>query len=142
MLLNLVTAVEETWLGELFSEDVHTDTKTLYDPQQKRVTVQHHRRFRDLVLESNTKGTPDPEAAAALLAREIIKGNIKLPKWDRSIDQWIARLNFLAHAAPELGFPAIHEQERQTLLEQVCLGRSIGQGVKRAGGTARSSGNG
>ena len=55
-------------------------------------------RFRVLGPESlaRLKEAAGEEAAAKLLAEEILAGRIKLSEWDASVDQWILRVNFLA----------------------------------------------
>lgn len=122
VLLNLATRIEEAWLEELFSEAVRTRAEIFYDNVMKRVVREERRLYHDLVLQSKRTGDPTPDEAARLLADEIIKGNLSLNHWDNRIEQWILRVNGLAHWCPELGVPALGEEERRTVLEQLCLG--------------------
>ena len=53
------------------------------------------------------KGTRSAEAMkcgvwAALLAREVMAGNIVLSEWNEAVEQWIVRVNCLAKWWPEL----------------------------------------
>jgi len=57
-----------------------------------------------------------------LLAREIFEGNLVLKRWDRSVEQWIARLHTLADAFPEYELPRVGAEERLAVLEQICYG--------------------
>src|SRR5690606_16199914 len=81
------------------------------------------RRFRDLVLASKPGGdTTDKGAAAELLAREVLAGNIQLGEWTEAVDRWIVRVNRLAEWFPELEVSPITPADKATLVEQICYG--------------------
>lgn len=122
-LLGLCTAVEEAWLKELFPGDFHDASGVWYDESMRRVVARKERRFRDLVLESKqTADEPPAGEAAAILAREVLKGNIVLGDWTEATEHWITRVNCLAKWWPELEVNPITEADRATLIEQVCYG--------------------
>lgn len=123
VLLSLATAIEEPWLKELFPEDYRDAVGVVYDTQARRVVARRERRFRDLVLESKpTADEPPASDAAALLAREVLAGNITLGEWNENVDQWIVRVNRLAEWFPELEVTPITDEDRATLIEQICYG--------------------
>ncbi|MGE3540658.1 MAG: ATP-dependent helicase HrpB [Candidatus Tectimicrobiota bacterium] len=122
VLLRLATAVDEDWLRELFPEACSERTAVTFDAAGKRVVSRQMRLFRDLVLHSKLGPAPPDEAAAALLAREVLAGRLHLKQWTPAVEQWLARLNGLAAWCPELGLPSIGEAERLFLLQQLCLG--------------------
>ncbi|MDP2137158.1 MAG: ATP-dependent helicase C-terminal domain-containing protein, partial [Candidatus Didemnitutus sp.] len=122
-LLNLCTAVEESWLQELFPEDFKDTGGVIFDETQRRVMARKERRFRDLVLESKqTAEEPPAGDAAALLAREVLAGRIVLAEWTDAVEQWITRVNCLAKWWPELEVHPIATTDRATLIEQICYG--------------------
>jgi ATP-dependent helicase HrpB len=122
-LLNLVTAIEEPWLKELFPEDYVNATTVSYDESAKRVVARRERRFRDLVLESKASADEVPlDAAAALLTQQVLAGNLKLEAWDETVEQWIVRVNRLAEWFPELEVNPLTDADRATLIEQICYG--------------------
>ena len=123
VLLSLATAVEEPWLRELFPADWHEVSAVIYDPAIRRVVTRRERRFRDLTLESKSGSDDAPlDAAAALLAKEVIEGRLKLEAWDEAVEQWIVRVNRLAEWFPELEVNPIGDADRKTLIEQICYG--------------------
>ena len=122
VILRLATAVEETWLTELFPEALSERTDVTFDASGKRVISKQVTLFRDLVLKTKLAGTPPEEAAAALLARAVLTGRFTLKHWTPAVEQWIARLNGLARCCPEFGLSAIGAEERLFLLQQICLG--------------------
>jgi ATP-dependent helicase HrpB len=131
VILNIATAVDEAWLKELFPGDLKDEREVTYDPAAKRVVARREKRFRDLVLESKSSSDDVPtDAAAALLAREVVAGRITIDAWDESVEQWITRVNRLAEWFPEYEVNPVTPADRLTLIEQVCYGESSARGVK------------
>lgn len=120
--LNNVTRIEEAWLREIYPDDLTSGQSAVYDPIGRRVTNREETRFRDLVLSSKERGEPNANAAAALLAKEVVAGRLKLEGWGDRAEQFIARVNSLAKWMPELEIPPITEEDRPLLIEQVCQG--------------------
>ncbi len=121
-LLTMATAIREEWLRELFPDAFSDGVEVTLDPFQKRVVAKRSTRFRDLILRAKeTDAAPDSQAAA-LLAEQVINGTCPLKHWDHAVDQWILRLNFLAAQFPEWQLPPLPDEDRRTLIEQICLG--------------------
>lgn len=122
VLLSNVTAIEPAWLEELFPDAVAEESRVRLDPDSKRVVAETVRRYHDLILETRRGGTPGEADAARLLADEVLAGRCALKHWDHAVDQWIARVNGLARWCPELGLPAIAEEDRRLMIGQICIG--------------------
>ncbi len=120
--LSLATAIEMDWLKEFFPGDVRPEIRVTFDGVANRVRAEDTLRFRDLVVSSRRLETPPADAAARLLAEEVVAGRLQLQKWDHSVAQWILRLNLLAQWCPDLGLPQIHDEECRHILEQLCHG--------------------
>jgi ATP-dependent helicase HrpB len=131
VILNIATAVDEAWLKELFPGELKDVREVTYDAAAKRVVARRERKFRDLVLESKSSSDDvPPDAAAALLAREVLAGRVTIDAWDESVEQWITRVNRLAEWFPEYEVNPVTPADRLTLLEQVCYGETSARGVK------------
>lgn len=122
VILGQVSAVEESWLEELFPGDLSDTEQIVFNPSIRRVEAVRERRFRDLTLSSGPLPEPSAEKAARLLAGKVADGTLKLKKWDSSVENWITRLNFLAGAMPDLELPTISDDDRGDLLEHICHG--------------------
>ena len=123
VVLSLATAIEETWLKEFFPDDYRDASGVVFDESLRRVVARRERMFRDLVLEGKPSAAEPPEGeAAALLAKEVLAGRIKLEAWDDAVEQWIVRVNCLVKWWPELEVHPITGADRATLIEQVCYG--------------------
>jgi ATP-dependent helicase HrpB len=121
-ILSLATAIETDWLRELFLDDIKSDLHVQFDAQQKRVLAAELLRFRDLALAAKRVDPPPADAAARLLADEIIAGRLLLPNWDHHVEQWLARLNLLCKECADLQLPAITEDDKKSIIEQLCHG--------------------
>jgi ATP-dependent helicase HrpB len=121
-ILSLATAVEADWLREIFPDDIKSDLHVQFDAQQKRVLAAELLRFRDLALAAKRIDPPPADAAARLLADEILAGRLLLPNWDHSVEQWLARLNLLCRECADLQLPAITDDDKKHIIEQLCHG--------------------
>ena len=121
-ILSLATAIEIEWLQELFPNDMHSETRVTFDSVTRKVQAAEVLLFRDLALAAKRVEQPPADAAARLLAEEVMAGRLQLPKWDHSVAQWILRLNLLAGWCPDLQLPLIRDEDRQHIIEQLCLG--------------------
>jgi ATP-dependent helicase HrpB len=105
-LLSLATAVKREWLEELFPQHLNATVEHLYDRTLKRVDAVRQLRFLNLVIGQEHQREVDPVASARALAAAFSRGWFELPQLDHALKQFIARVNLLAHAAPDLEFPA------------------------------------
>jgi ATP-dependent helicase HrpB len=121
-ILSLATAIETDWLRELFPDDLKREVRVEFDAQQKRVLAAELLRFRDLALAAKRIDPPPAEAAARLLADEILAGRLLLPNWDHGVEQWLARLNLLCQHCADLQLPAVTEDDKQHIIAQLCHG--------------------
>jgi ATP-dependent helicase HrpB len=123
VILSLATAIKESWLRELFPADMAQDVDVELDPTTRRVIAYRRTRFRDLVLERKATQDDVPEdAAAALLAEEVLAGRVTLKEWDEAVDQWITRVNCLARWCADLQLPPVTPDGRSLMVQQVCVG--------------------
>ncbi len=121
-ILSLATAIEPAWLAELFPEDIESDLRVQFDPTQKRVVAAELQRFRGLALSAKRVEPPPADAAAHILAQEILAERLPLPNWDHAVEQWLARLNFLCANCPDLQLPPFTDEDKQHIIEQLCHG--------------------
>ena len=119
-ILSLGTAIEVEWLRELFPDDIKSDLHVQFDAQQKRVLAAELLRFRDLALAAKRIDPPPADAAARLLADEILAERLLLPNWDHHVEQWLARLNLLCKECADLQLPAITDEDKKSIIEQLC----------------------
>jgi ATP-dependent helicase HrpB len=130
VLLTLATKIEEQWLRELFPESFREEKRVEFDPVLRRVIGRRTTQFHDLVLRTEEFAAKDDPATAQILAREVLAGTCPLKHWDKAVEQWVARVNFVAAEFPEMEFPKIGEAEKLLLLEQLCQGATSYKEIK------------
>ncbi len=133
VLLTMATAIQKEWLQELFPGDFAETQAVVYDATQRRVFAERRTQFRDLVLEAERTEDVPPGDAARILAEEVLAGRCVLKNWDEAVEQWILRVNWLQEWMPELGTPAIGDDDRRTLVEQICHGATSYKQIKDKG---------
>ncbi len=121
-ILSLATAIEVEWLRDIFPDDIKSDVQVQFDAQQKRVLAAELLRFRDLALAAKRIDPPPADAAARILADEILAERLLLPNWDHSVEQWLARLNLLCQHCADLQLPAITDDDKKAIIEHLCHG--------------------
>jgi len=120
VVLSLATQIEESWLREMFPDEFEERMAHHFDRSQNRVVVRREKIFRDLVIESQDRDAePSPEASACL-AQAVADGDLTLNQWNDPVEQWIARVNFLAAALPEHEIPRIGGAEREYVVHLAC----------------------
>ncbi|MEM6910559.1 MAG: ATP-dependent helicase HrpB [Verrucomicrobiota bacterium] len=117
------TAISQEDLAQVFGPDsIREDHQVLWDPAQRRVINRQVWSFRGLELESRERGEPDQEEAAAILAERVLAGELVLKKWDRKVETWICRVNWLAEARPDWELPPLGQEDKAFLIREICSG--------------------
>ncbi len=98
------------------------DDIALYDARRKRVLAYRRTLYGDLVISERETGDASAEAAAPLLAEELLHGRLHLEHWDGHVEQWIRRLSCLRNAMPELELPEFGDEERLLAMTLLCEG--------------------
>ena len=122
LMLGGITAIKEEWLAELFPDELVEQAVERMDMERRRVERVERLAFRDLVLREKISGEPDPAGCAQVLARAIHDNNWVLKQWDAEAEDWIRRVNVLAHWCPEWEIKPITEEDRLLFIEQLCEG--------------------
>lgn len=114
--------VQVEWLQAQFPALLSQRDGAEWDETTRRVVARKRVMFGDLVIAEEDGGTVSPELAGEILAEQVLAGNAPLKNWDAGVERWIARLNFLATAMPELEMPDFGEEERRFVIAGVCEG--------------------
>jgi ATP-dependent helicase HrpB len=124
-LLGLATAVKREWIEEMFPQHLTTQIEHLFDRTHKRVAAVKLIRFRDLVIHHEHQREVDPTASGRALADAFGRGWFELPLLSHDLKQFIARVNLIAAAAPELDFPALDRPALVNALAKAFAGLTL-----------------
>jgi len=130
VVLGLNTPVDPERLRERFPDDFRSHRETRFEGRTRRIVTVEETRFRALVVASKELPEADPEQAAALLAQGVLDGELVVKHWNERVEQWIARVNFLAEACPDYGFSPFTDEDRQLVVEQLCFGATSYREIK------------
>ena len=125
--LSRCVEIDEDWIP---SDEIRESENVIFDEIARRVVAVKQRTFRGLVLEEKRGGEVDPDLAGGLLAQRVIAGELILKKWDNKVERWIARLDFLSKARPELELPGFDEDDRESAISQICAGATTFKEVR------------
>ena len=128
-LLGLATAVTTEWLRELYPQHFSTSVEHVFDRLHKRVSPVRRIRFLDLVVATEHQRESDPGLSGRCLAEAFARGGFELPQLDHELKQFIARVNLIARALPQLEFPAFDGAALVAALDRAFRGLTL---VKQA----------
>ena len=122
--------VEPDWLQEFYPDLLRETDGAEWDETTRKVVARKRLLFDDLVVEEREGDEVSRELAGEILAEQVLAGKVALKNWDGGVERWIARLNFLAKAMPELELPEFGDEERQFVISGICEGASSLREVK------------
>ena len=131
-LLGLATAVKREWIEEMFPQHLHATVEHLYDRTHKRVAAVKLVRFVDLVVHHEHQREVVPEASGRALAEAARHGFFELPLLNHEVKQFIARVNLVCAAQPELEFPPLDEAAITASLARAFYGMSLAKEAQAA----------
>lgn len=109
VLLGLATAVKREWIEDTFPQHMISAVEHLYDRTHKRVAAVKVIKFGDLIIHHEHQREVDPEASGRALAEAARAGLFELPLLNHDVKQFMARINLICTAMPELDFPPYDE---------------------------------
>lgn len=131
-LLGLASAVKREWILEMFPQHLHTQVEHLFDRTHKRVAAVKLVRFQDLVIHHEHQREVEAAASGRCLAEAHRKGWFELPLLNHEVKQFVARVNLVCAAMPELEFPPLDDAAITGRLARAFAGMTL---VKEAQAT-------
>ena len=119
-LISLACGVKRAWLDELFPQFIRTaDTHTWNDTKRlvERYQVSY---FNTLVIEKKNCSELNQPLASQILAASIRKQNLPLKGWDKSVKNWIQRVQCVAQWFPERGIASYDDKMMEAIFMSVC----------------------
>ena len=112
------------WLEELFPRNVHRERLTRYDEARERVISVSRLCYHDLPLREDTDSSIDLAQSGPILASALKSRAVEFFQGDARAMAWLARLDFVRRAIPELAWPEYGGEALRELLDEVCHGKS------------------
>jgi len=131
-LLGLATAVKPEWLKELYPQHLSATVTHLFDRTHKRVAAVKLARFHDLVIGHEHQRETEPEASGRCLAEAVMRGWFELPNMSHEVKQFIARVNLVAAALPDLEYQPFDDAAMTAALARAFKGLTLQKEVQGA----------
>jgi ATP-dependent helicase HrpB len=120
--LSFAAEISETWLREDFPGDVKTASRPALDKEMRTPVTETLTLYRGITIRSEISGAAPDRASSGLIAEEFISGRQKLTAWNEDAEDWLARVEFLARACPDLGLVPLDEEDVKLIIADVCAG--------------------
>jgi ATP-dependent helicase HrpB len=137
----MASAVRRAWIEEAFPEAIRETAETAFDPGAEKVRTFSAVRYRDLPLEDPRERRPDAAEAERALAEAARERAADLFAANDEAAAWLSRVRWLRDWMPELGLPALGEEDLRGLAASACAGRTSLAEVRKAdlGGIVQSA---
>ena len=122
VILGLVTAVEESWLREMFPEDFSERSGLVFEENGRKVCQVEQKRFRDLVLEEKKRDVEAGSETAAVLAQAVLEKKCAWPGWNAEAEGLLERLEVVRGWAEQEEWPDWDQEAKRLVLEMQCEG--------------------
>ena len=132
LMLGRNTPVELEWIEELFPDEITSSDGVFWDPWQKRIRKVARRSFRGIALTEKESLQIDKDEATTILAQQVAEGSLKLKRWNHKVESLIERINFISRHFPEYEIAPIRDEDRLTLMEQICYGAMTAKDLDQA----------
>ena len=129
--VRLASTVVLEWLEELFPTAMRRERLTRYDESRRRVMCANQLWYHDLLLREDLSAAVDPSEAGLVLAEALRPQAAELLRRDPQAALWLARLDFVRRALPELGWTEFDDEVLAEVLDSVCQGRTSLDEVER-----------
>jgi ATP-dependent helicase HrpB len=121
--VRLASAIEPEWLIDLFADAITEREEARWDTQSERVEVLSRMLYDGLVLDERRERAPRGAEVARVLAEAALAAGVDSFVERAAVDQFLARVEFVARTFPEAGFPLLEESDVRESLVKLCEGR-------------------
>ncbi len=129
--VRIASAIEESWLEQLFPHEVRRTKGAVFDPERQRVVGVSGTYYRDLPLREDRDVAVDPETAGQVLAEAFASRAKELFDADEASANLLARVALLRQYMPEKQWPTIDDAGLAEMLGEACRGKRSLDDAKR-----------
>jgi len=126
--LSFAAGIKEEWLREAFPAELETVTRAALDEAMRTPVTETLTLYRGVVVRREITAAKPAKASSDLIAEEFIGGNERFQKWDEEVEDWLARVDFLAKACPDFGLEPLSDEDKALIITDICSGaRSVAE---------------
>lgn len=126
--LSFAAEIREEWLAEAFPGDMQTVSRAALDEVMRTPVTETLTLYRGVTVRREVSAAKPAKASSELIAEEFISGNERFQKWDEEVEDWLARVDFLAKACPDFGLEPLSDEDKALIITDICSGaRSVAE---------------
>jgi ATP-dependent helicase HrpB len=129
--VNLASIVRLEWLEELFPAQLRRERFTRFDETRRRVVSITQLWYHDLLLREDVGPAAELERTGSHLVEALRPEAAAFFGKNPLTAQWLARVEFVSRAIPELEWPSFDDEVLCEILEAVCQGKSMLEEIER-----------
>ncbi len=122
--VRLASTIVLEWLEELFPGNVRREHLTRYDESRRRVISANQLWYHDLLLREDLSAVVDAVEAGLVLAKALRPRATGLVTAHPRAALWLARLEFVRNALPELGWAEFNDEVLADVVDSICQGKT------------------
>ncbi|MHA3770469.1 ATP-dependent helicase HrpB [Verrucomicrobiota bacterium sgz303538] len=124
-LLSLATALKPEWITEIFPQHLTATVEHVFDRTHKRVAAVRQERCLGLIIGQKHQREVEAVASGRALAEAFGNGWFELPNLGHDVKQFMARVNLVCAALPELDFPQFDTPALVAALTRAFTGHTL-----------------
>jgi ATP-dependent helicase HrpB len=121
--VRIASAIDVSWLQELFPQFITREKKLEYDEARQRVSASTLVRYRDLVISEETNVAVDRDEASRVFMESIRPRAAEIFGANESASQLLLRVEFLRKHMPEHAWPVFDAAMLGEILEEIGVGK-------------------
>ncbi|HAT72382.1 MAG TPA: ATP-dependent helicase HrpB [Elusimicrobia bacterium] len=130
--LSFAAEIKEEWLQEAFPSDIETLSRPALDKNMLTPVTETLTLYRGITIRREIAAARPDKPSSDLITGEFLSGRHKLQHWDEEVDEWLARVEFLAKACPDLGIEPLSGEDIKLIIAEICSGaRSVAEAKTR-----------
>jgi len=120
--LSFATEIKEEWLKAAFPSELETMSRPALQQDMLTPITETLTLYRGITVRREVSSAQAGKPSSDLIAEEFISGRQKLSKWDEEVEEWLARVAFLAKACPDFGLEPLSGEDVKLLISEICDG--------------------
>lgn len=130
--LSFAAEIKEDWLLAAFPGEIEKVSRPALDENMLTPVTEHLTLYRGITVRREIAAARPSKPSSDLIAEEFINGNQKLQRWDEEVEDWLARVEFLAKACPDMGLEPLSDEDLKLVIAEICSGaRSVAEARTR-----------
>lgn len=130
--LSFAAEIKEEWLREAFPGEIKTVSRPALDKDMLTPVTETLTLYRDIAIRREVASAALSKTSSDLIAAQFTGGRHKLRNWNEEAEEWLARVDFLAKACPDLGLEPLGEEDIKLVIAEICGGaRSVAEAESR-----------